>query len=236
MKSETVTPQSTSTCFDVIQSNVSKIETKKKKDAFFSSMLSNSDTNTRMIESEDDFEVLSTVDTNDFIFNPLDVTSRKAICKHLDMAFHKADLNHENIGENLSNRTPKVKTIGCDGNSLFRGLSVAITGWETSHLAFGQLICEHISKVGTYNKIDAQNYLSRSKMRSLRTYGTDIEIMAAAQIFGCDVYVYHMYGNSLKWLCFPCKHSSGVISRAIYLGNRYGNGKDGHFDYICGLF
>ena len=167
MKSETLTPQATSTCSDVIQSNVSKIESKKKKDAFFSSMLSNSDTNTRIIQSEDDIEVLSSVDTNDFIFNPLDVSSRKAICKRLDMPFCKADLNHENIGENLSNRTPKVKTIGGDGNCLFRGLSVAITGWETSHLAFRQLICEHISEVGTYNKIDPQNYLSRSKMRSL---------------------------------------------------------------------
>ena len=236
MKSETLTPQATSTCSDVIQSNVSKIETKKKKDAFFSSMLSNSNTNTRIIQSEDDIEVLSSIDTNDFIFNPLDVSSRKAICKRLDMPFCKADLNHENIGENLNNRTPKVKTIGGDGNCLFRGLSVAITGWETSHLAFRQLICEHISEVGTYNKIDPQNYLSRSKMRSLQTYGTDIEIMAAAQIFGCDIYVYHMYGNSLKWLRFPCKHSSGVNSRAIYLDNRYGNGKDGHFDYVCGLF
>ena len=93
MKSETLTPQATSTCSDVIQSNVSKIETKKKKDAFFSSMLSNSDTNTRIIQSKDDIEVLSSVDTNDFIFNPLDVSSRKAICKRLDMPFRKADLN-----------------------------------------------------------------------------------------------------------------------------------------------
>ena len=105
------------------------------------------------------------------------------------MPFCKADLNHENIGENLSNRTPKVKTIGGDGNCLFRRLSVAITGWETSHLAFRQLICEHISEVGMYNKIDLQNYLSRSKMRSLRTYGTDIEIMAAAQILAV-IYMY----------------------------------------------
>ena len=119
MKSETVTPQATSTCSDDIQSNVSKIESKKKKDAFFSSMLSNSDTNTWIIQSEDDIQVLSSVDTNDFIFNPLDVSSRKTICKRLDMPFRKADLNHENIGENLSNRTPKVKTIGGDGKLPF---------------------------------------------------------------------------------------------------------------------
>ena len=87
MKSETVTPQATSMCSDIIQSNVSKIETKKKKDAFFSLMLSNSDTNTRMIESEDDIEVLSTVDTNDFIFNPLDVSSQKSDMQMFGYAF-----------------------------------------------------------------------------------------------------------------------------------------------------
>ena len=113
---------------------------------------------------------------------------------------------------------------------------MAITGWETAHLAFRQLICEHISEVGTYMNIDPHKYLKDSKMKSLKIYGTDVEIMAAAQIIGCDIYVYHTYGKSLKWLRFPCRHSSSVGSSAIYLDNQTGNGKTGHFDYVCGLF
>ena len=95
-------------------------------------------------QSEDDVQVLGSVDTNDFIFNPLTVPVRKAICHLLDMPFRKADLKHENIQEKLLDRNPKVKTILGDGNCLFRALAMAITGWETAHLAFRQLICEHI--------------------------------------------------------------------------------------------
>ena len=37
-------------------------------------------------------------------------------------------------------------------------------------------------------------------MKSLGTYATDVEIMAAAQIFSVDIYVYHTYGDTLRWL------------------------------------
>ena len=68
-------------------------------------------------------------------------------------------------------------------------------------------------------------------------WNRDVEIMAAVQVLGTDIYVYHTYGSSLKWLRFPCKHSSGVQSGGvIYLDNRTGNGNTGHFDYVLGLF
>ena len=38
-------------------------------------------------DSEDDLEVLGSVDANDFIFNPLTVPVRKAICVRLNMPF-----------------------------------------------------------------------------------------------------------------------------------------------------
>ena len=68
---------------------------------------------------EDDVQILGSVDTNDFIFNPLTVPVRIAICQRLDMPFRKADLKHENMGEKLLDRNPKVKTILGDGNCLF---------------------------------------------------------------------------------------------------------------------
>ena len=46
-----------------------------------------------------------------FTFDPLTPNVRKAICDRLSMHFHKADLKHENIGEKLFNRNPKVKRI-----------------------------------------------------------------------------------------------------------------------------
>ena len=74
-------------------------------------------------------------------------------------------------------------------------------------------------------------------MKTNTTFATDVKIMAAAQVLGVDIYVYHMYGKSLWWLRFPCKHQSGTSSsNGIYLDNRYGNGKTGHFDFVTGLF
>ena len=82
---------------------------RNKKDQFFASMIP--DPKPISSKSEDDLEVLGSVDANDFIFNPLTVPVRKAICIRLNMPFHKQHLNHENIGEELSNRNPKVKSI-----------------------------------------------------------------------------------------------------------------------------
>ncbi|MCG8621127.1 MAG: hypothetical protein MJE68_03860 [Proteobacteria bacterium] len=216
----------------------SKEEMKRKKDKFFSSMITSAEhlANNDTSRESSDLEVVGCVNSNGFKFRPLSIDERKAICRRLNMPFRKPDLNHDNIGENLGQRNPKVKIIVGDGNCLFRAFSVAVTGWETAHLAFRQLICEHISEVGTYTKKDPTEYFSQTNMTSLGVYGSDVEIMAAAQILGCDIYVYHMYGDSLKWLRFPCKHSSGLESSAIYLDNRTGDGNTGHFDYVCGLF
>ena len=216
-----------------------KKRTERKKDKFFSDMLSDyrEDENGSNSSDGSDCEIVQSVQNSDFTFDPLTPNVRTAICDSLSMPFHKADLKHENIGEKLFNRNPKVKRILGDGNCLFRGLAVVTTGWETSHLYIRQLICEYISDVGTYNKEDPVKYLRESKMKCGKVFGTDVEIMAAAQVLGTDIYVYHIYGSSLKWLRFPCKHSSGVQSGgAIYLDNRTGDGNTGHFDYVLGLF
>ena len=149
-----------------------------------------------------DCEIVQSVQNSDFTFDPLTPNVRKAICDRLSMPFHKADLKHENIDEKLFNRNPKVKRILADGNCLFRGLAVVTTGWETSHLYIRQLICEYISDVGTYTKEDPVKYLRESKMKCTKVFGTDVEIMAAAQVLGTDSYVYHIYGSSLKWFDF----------------------------------
>ena len=174
-KSSTSEPSKSST-----QQNPNNM--RNKKDQFFASMIP--DPKPISSESEDDLEVLGSVDANDFIFNPLTVPVRKAICVCLNMPFCKQHLNHENIGEELYDRNPKVKSILGDGNCLFCALSVAMTGWETSHLAFCQLICEHILEVGPYTNNHPSKYLNNMKMRSLKVFGTDVEIMAAAQIIG----------------------------------------------------
>ena len=134
----------------------------------------------------------------------------------------------------MGNRTPIIRQIKGDGNFFFHAMSVSVTVWGVGHLAICKLVCDHINTVGPYTKhVEGKTYINQSKMKTPTVFATDIEIMAAAQVFGTDIYVYHTYGNSLKWLCFPCVHTSS--SGSIYLDNRYGDGQTGHFDYVTGL-
>ena len=138
----------------------------------------------------------------------------------------------------MGTRSPKVRSIKGDGNCFFRAVSVGLTGWEVGHLKIRQMVCEHITTYRTYTcKFEGKYYVNQNKMKVPGMYVTDVEIMAAAQIFGVDIYMYHTYGGTLRWLRFPCKHtSSSALSNAIYLDNRYGDGKTGHFDFVIGIF
>ena len=138
----------------------------------------------------------------------------------------------------MGTHSPKVRSIKGDGNCFFRAVSVGLMGWEVGHLKIRQIVCEHITTYGTYtHESEGKYYVNQNKMKVSRTYATDVEIMAAAQIFGVDIYMYHTYGGTLRWLRFPCKHTSGsALLNAIYLDNRYGDGKTGHFDFVIGIF
>ena len=109
------------------------------------------------------------------------------MCICLNMPFRKQHLNHENIQEELSNRNSEVKNILGDGNCLFCALSVAMTGWVNVSFGFLPIFCEHILEVRPYTNNNPSKYLNEMKMRSLKVFGTDVEIMAAAQIIGCDI-------------------------------------------------
>ena len=173
-----------------------------------------------------------------YVFNPLTLQQRRVICEQTSLEMRKEQLSHANVGEKMLARPPKVRTVKGDGNCFFRAMAVGITGWEVGHLKICQLVCDYIKSFGPYTReCEGKLYLNQTKMKTSTTYATDVEIMAAAQICGVDIYVYHTYGNGLRWLKFPCKHQSGTPStNAIYLDNRYGNGRTGHFDFVTGLF
>ena len=220
---------------------------KLKKNIFFQNMISESnkfadelnkgDTQDST-DDDDDIAVLNINDTPGYIFNPLSVQQQNVICKHTGLIYRKDELNFSNQGENMETHALKVRSIKGDGNCFFRAMSVGLTCWEVGHLKIRQQVCDHLITYGLYtHQCEGKFYVNQDKMKHDGTYATDVEIMAAAQIFGGDIYVYHTYGSKLRWLRFPCKHSSGsASSNAIYLDNRYGDGKTGHFDLVIGMY
>ena len=138
----------------------------------------------------------------------------------------------------MSTRSLVVRSIKGDGNCFFRTVSVGLIAFEVGHLKIRQMVCEHITTYGSYTrKSEGKYYVNQNKMKVSGTYVTDVEIMSAAQIFSVYIYMYHTYGGTLRWLRFPCKHtSSSASSNAIYCDNRYGDGKTGHFNFVIGIF
>ena len=101
----------------------------------------------------------------------------------------------------------------------YRALAYLITGHQTGHLAFRQKICKFIMDHNTYLNEDGEKYLMRTGMKRHRVWATDQEIWATAQLFKCDIYVWHPLGKKgLQWLRYPCRGEE-KYSHSIYLDN-----------------
>ena len=229
-----------------------RLKEKSKKDDFFSQMLQVQNVEKTVdvnnpepsvlpdlpSDTDSDLAITDVKEGNSFKFIPLLVNQRKAVCQRIGLEMRKTNMAHSQVGENLESRVPRVTRVKGDGNCLFRALAVATTGWEIGHLRIRDLVCDHIHDVGPYNSKDASDgplYLRQTRMRKETVFGTDVELFSAAQVLSTDIYVFHKYGESMKWLYFPCVHGSGNWKNAIYLDNRTGNGITGHFDYVTGL-
>ena len=179
---------------------------KKRKDKFLNEMVTAVE---KKEENQSDNNIVLVGDAENwtnFYFHPLTKQQRIQICKRIGLIYRK-DIENTSCGEKLGRRSPIIRIIKGDSNCFFRSLSVSVTGWEVGHLAIRKLVCDHINTVGPYTKhVEGKYYLNESKMKKAAVYATDIEIMAAAQVFGADIYVYG-----------------------------YSDGKTGHFDYVTGL-
>ena len=200
-----------------------RMKEKSKKDDFFSQMMQvqhaeksadmkNPDPSVLPdlpSDTDSDLAITDVKEGNSFKFIPLLVNQRKAVCQRIGLEIRKTNMAHSQVGENLESRVPRVTHLKGDGNCLFRALAVATTGWEIGHLRIRDLVCDHIHDVGPYNSKDASDgplYLRQMRMRKETVFGTDVKLFSAAQVLSTDIYVFHKYGESMKWLYFPCVH------------------------------
>ena len=103
---------------------------------------------------------------------------------------------------------------------------------QTGHKALHQIICDHLHQGTTYTGIGRQDYLSSSQMQKDKTYGTDIKLMAAAKVLDRDIFVYHKYSKTHKWLHYSSNVKQASNRQAIYLDNHNGTTTDGHFNLV----
>ena len=62
----------------------------------------------------------------------------------------------------------------------------------------------YITEIKKYTGIKGSIYLANKKIASLTTEDIDVQLIAAIQVLGIDIHVYHKWGKEYKWLKFPC--------------------------------
>ena len=169
-----------------------------------------------------------------FQFLPLDDDHHTWLCEHVQMKNRVPSIKHDNVGQFLEGPPLHTMQITGDGNCLFCALVFAITGHQTGHKKVQQDICRYIEEHSPYTGEVAPLYLQQTSMKEDKIYGTDLELYAAVQLLGRDLYVYYRYGeHQVKWLNFPCSEKGVHKGRqSIYLDNRFDTCSDGHFDYV----
>ncbi|XP_073341488.1 uncharacterized protein [Pagrus major] len=168
-----------------------------------------------------DVVFVSDVTSKSLEFNPLRSDVAQALCKQLNVESEKLDLASTEVGA-LGAPCKNEQIIG-DGNCFFRAVSQAVCGTENNHrkirfAVFKQLQANPLAYMLRPEYSSMADYLSRSRMRYLGSWATEVEIQAAADCLGVNIFTF--CGD--RWLEYSCKNKQ-LSNQAVYLENCNGN-------------
>ena len=143
-------------------------------------------------------------------FIPVDSKWQKDKCKMLKLTFIIGIVSEDQSTEkklDIRRLAPsKEKRISPDGNCLFSSLSYVITGTDCFHKEIRENLlenmkgqykdictnycCSHYELLPEYRCHSVDDYITKSKMHLLGSWGTDMEIFLAVQILTTDIFVY----------------------------------------------
>ena len=123
---------------------------------------------------------------------------------------HSPQLGYSILTPFLKNQGRTIDRVLGDGNCLFRALSLQLTGLQDHHMDLRRIIAQCESKIksfqGIHASINRTNYADHLKnIKKTCTWGTNLEIIVTATLFGLDVYVASDSYNTGKptWLKYP---------------------------------
>ena len=143
------------------------------------------------------------------------------MCKQLNIESEKLDLVSTEVGA-LGAPCRSEQIVG-DGNCFFRAVSQAVCGTQKNHrrirlAVFKQLRANPLAYTLRREYSSMADYLSRSQMQYVGTWATEVEIQAAADCLGVNIFTY--CGD--RWLEYSCKNRQ-LSNQAVYLQNCNGN-------------
>lgn len=174
--------------------------------------------------SSPDLVVVGNVRGKKLRFNPLRNNVASALCKKLRIKPEKCEVPSSTRWGSLG-APCKNKETEADGNCFFRALSQTVCGSQKHHLRFRLAVVKHLeNNAAAYEGILRSNYssmadyLEASQMPYLGSWATEVEIQAAADCFGINVFTF----CDGQWLEYSC--SKKARSRqGVYLENCDGN-------------
>jgi hypothetical protein len=158
----------------------------------------------------------------EFFFHPVGLEWRKMVVKLFDPSFRiKSTIYEKQQSIPLRNTRPtQIQNVQGDGACLFRCFSVAIWGNEQHHKKVRNVLMNFMEADPLRDDLgDLNSHLSNyvRRMRQAKTWGTEREIMAFAELTSTPVHVYSKFGSTYKWQRFPSGY--GTDEPSVYLIN-----------------
>ena len=189
-------------------------------------------------DKEDEIGVTDVSRGPKILFNPLNDEGQQVAAMKFNLVISAASYPVKFSGVGKPCCSPPMITISAKGNGafLFNALSMFLTGRDTYNAIIRHVVYNYILNPVKYKCLQAyipsrfksgNDYVQSSNMHSFTTWGTEVEIIAMAQISGFDIYVYTKNG----WLRYSHCIDNGEdekSEKAIYISNASGC----HFDPV----
>lgn len=171
-------------------------------------------------ENAAEVEFISQIESVSFEYNPLTVQQQKSFCLKLNIVHVVKEQTHPN--EIVEMAEPcETKDIVGDGNCFFRSIAYAVSGSEREHRKLRRAVVTHIlQNEGRYSQYLRQghssvaNYIATSRMKYVGTWATELEIQAASDLIGVDIFTY----SQDKWLKYSASNVSSNRHSGQYKG------------------
>ena len=182
-------------------------------------------------------EVLFQSDINheNYAFNPISSPNQCRICANLSLPLIN---QHEKKPLKPLTAPSDIFKVTGDGNYLFHAFSFVVCCCQKYHRIIRQRITGYMRQIEDYLfphiSKTVQEYLMDSRMCADKVWGTDVEIITAAELFATDIFVYSKFGRQYKWSKVPFKgtvHPEKDTQGAIYIQNVTGV----HYDVVVFL-
>ncbi|XP_059156774.1 uncharacterized protein LOC131941519 [Physella acuta] len=148
-------------------------------------------------------------ETQNPLYIPVCRSWQKSQCKKLNLPFVRTvQIETPKGPQRLRDLVPfQAYPEYGDGNCLFRCLSRAVTGSSCYHEELRELIVRHICRNAKKLSVllpesfqdNPKTYIADCGMRYRGTWGSDVEIMAAAHLLKTKIFVYTKHGETWQW-------------------------------------